>query len=503
MAETSCPPQLSGRHGTSPAQTFASATSEAGSDPHDTFDSAWAPYVGDADDLFERMTSPVPGSDLPPQQDVLDPHMGGAVDQSAVAALELAQSEPDVMPDVVAPLQVSSPADADMVVASTASGPGHCADPISRAAADGESTPGVEGPSSDLDLDTLEKPSIAPSKIDVAPAVALEACQGPGSPGSFDIEAEAAPEEWVLSDSEPEDVALDPACAHDAAPVPGPAPALSAAMAQLQPTPAELSPRSMMQLRLQRRRQAVGSPGPAGSSAQTLAVAVAHVVTPMAPPLPAPVPDNRNFRGISWWLDPLKQALAARCPKFGQKLVRRVVHHALCAGSGAEYVGMEALQLDVGMAGAADADQTARRFLARTWPQLRHLYESNAAFLEPGSFCIRCESDCKGGDEQVDMSSGGCPCQPWSLLRQQNGITPATGAPWEHPAYTEFTQGLAEYLEKRRPHASWAEEVDKTLRIDLRTGETYLAEVIRSLRRLGYAIAALLMQHIARAQVSR
>ena len=153
-------------------------------------------------------------------------------------------------------------------------------------------------------------------------------------------------------------------------------------------------------------------------------------------------------------------------------------------------VGIESLRVRLQTQAAADIDPFARRFLLRTWPGLQHLYTDNASLLEASSsFCCRCEGTCQGVLQTPDIVSGGFPCKPWTLLRQNSGGTARTGAPHEHPCFRALTEHWPAYLREKQPAGCFVEEVETLLRLDPQTGQPYLNAIVAAISQEGYSVS--------------
>jgi hypothetical protein len=203
--------------------------------------------------------------------------------------------------------------------------------------------------------------------------------------------------------------------------------------------------------------------------------------------------------GIGQWLDPLIRALSAVGVDYKAHTTRPVVHEALCCGSGAEYIGMDALQLNMIKQAAADTGRLPRRFVQTVWPDVEHVFESNSDLigtLNDAGVCVKCMKPCKNlGLARPDMMSAGFPCKPFAKNRTTNGETNGTGQPSSHPAYEALTKALPLYLHKRQPLSFWVEEVDGLLRRLPNSQQTYLGMVAEMCAGAGYHIRALVLNH--------
>jgi len=192
--------------------------------------------------------------------------------------------------------------------------------------------------------------------------------------------------------------------------------------------------------------------------------------------------------------------------RFERKPSRDVIHDGLCIGAGSEYVGMEALKLQIVKYRAADSAKVPRRFVQDVWPDLLHLYEFNSDITNFATsrppYCWKCCGPCtdkptkKDGVDRVDIMSGGTPCTPFTRFRFKSGSTARTGSIEQHPDYEELMEGLPAYLEAHRPRSFWIEEVDGIiLRIHAEFGKSHLQILAEKVVVLGYSIRALVLEH--------
>ena len=211
------------------------------------------------------------------------------------------------------------------------------------------------------------------------------------------------------------------------------------------------------------------------------------------------LPTLKQRRFYSPWIEPLREALKAADVDFQKELTTPCYHHALCAGGGTEYISKEAYDLPIHLDGAADSNPKCRQFLLATWLSLGHVYEENNAFLEVAAgekpFCCRCRGPCTSEKKKIGIASGGFPCKPFSAMRDKKGKSASTGPTDQHPQFKVVMVELPAYVREWSPASFWVEEVVGLLRVDPKTGATYLSVVVQSLTELGYCIRVLKLEH--------
>ena len=149
----------------------------------------------------------------------------------------------------------------------------------------------------------------------------------------------------------------------------------------------------------------------------------------------------------------------------------------------------------------AERKKTAQRWLLQHFrPSLGHLFEDNQSVVDKRGRCVlhgqTCDLAEDAEEEEPDISTNGPPCQPFTRARQRSGNTPRTGSTDRHSDFATVMQQWCEYLTCRRPRSWWLEEVgDIDIRIDAKTGRSYLWLLARQCSKLGYTIKAFKFDH--------
>ena len=121
-----------------------------------------------------------------------------------------------------------------------------------------------------------------------------------------------------------------------------------------------------------------------------------------------------------------------------------------------------------------------------------HIFNDNAAFFDSdGGFCVKCGKHHDRPRTQPDISSGGYPCQSFSLQRDQSALPVHL-----HPAYNTVTQEFEKYLDSRDPGSFWMEEVTGFLRRLAVLGNKSACELVKKqCERRRYSVRVLIIDH--------
>ena len=127
-------------------------------------------------------------------------------------------------------------------------------------------------------------------------------------------------------------------------------------------------------------------------------------------------------------------------------------------------------------------------------------WENNDSITSREGRCFKTQQPCRADPStdgvRTDIACGGYPCQPFSQLRQKNGDGARTGCASAHPAFNTLFEGFFRFLDVRRPHCWWIEEVlaFNHARADL-GGKTALQVLAAGSARRGYAVRAKVLCH--------
>ena len=171
--------------------------------------------------------------------------------------------------------------------------------------------------------------------------------------------------------------------------------------------------------------------------------------------LPPPLPGTSHF--VSDVHDVTGRHRMRRPQGFGLWLVE-----SLCSGTGGESLAHKLMSIPVRNLGFADQKKTARKWLKHHWHG-----ENCCIFLDIQSYIDgngKCDrhggGNCNVAAERPDCAIGGLPCPPWSKQRFKKGETKATGKASAHPMFRVVFELSGLYLDRRRPHVFWIEEVN-------------------------------------------
>jgi hypothetical protein len=128
---------------------------------------------------------------------------------------------------------------------------------------------------------------------------------------------------------------------------------------------------------------------------------------------------------------------------------RPLRHEGLCFGTGVDFVAMNSMGIAFENLGVADLKATSRTFCEANYRgQFKHFFRRNDDLSRGSGVCsVHGGKDCEVSSLSPDVSTGGLPCQPFTRLRQQSGITKKTGSVQNHPLFEASNSGIHSYDE--------------------------------------------------------
>ena len=139
---------------------------------------------------------------------------------------------------------------------------------------------------------------------------------------------------------------------------------------------------------------------------------------------------------------------------------------------------------------------------------IEHIFKDNLAYFDRpdgnGGFCVKCGKQHDRPCTQPDISSGGYPCQSFSLQRDQTGNTETSGPVHLHPAFNTVTEEFERYLDSRNPGSFWLEEVTGFLRKLAVLGNKSACELVKKqCERRRYSVRILIIDHATFVNIRR
>ena len=203
---------------------------------------------------------------------------------------------------------------------------------------------------------------------------------------------------------------------------------------------------------------------------------------------------SRSLPGCEWWQESFwASSLRVRVQRPA-KPKRCILHEAFCAGAMTEAMAMKGADIPFRSLSASDRKPLSRKFLA-AGTSVEHIFADIAEQALGEGHCYIHGRRCKLV-ETPDFACGGLPCQPFSKMWRRNGKSPKEGDAKSHPGFQVIDQTFQRYLVGRRPKSFLVEESVGMQAIDPLTGESFLQAFIDACAELGYAVRALLIDHL-------
>ena len=199
--------------------------------------------------------------------------------------------------------------------------------------------------------------------------------------------------------------------------------------------------------------------------------------------------------GTSHYVDPIWAVLMRDRLRLPVQSPQWLVE-SLCSGTGAESEAHVCMAIPTRVLGYADRKPIARKWLLYHWSgHVDHIFEDVQAYVDGGAYCYLHHQNCKCSPSRPHVSIGGLPCPPWSRARQKSGRTARTGAAEHHPAFDTVFRLWGDYLDSRKPHTFWIEEVDTFMNEPKDGSEAPVIIFMRMCVRRGYATRSLLIDN--------